>query len=378
MYDYLTNNQNDPLYPGGGASGYNDGAIIAPQFAASWALGGSNLAGFLNTYNPNPTPRTDGWSPLYFSDTGPSIEGQYNSQGDSVYCAWISLRLVQLSEAFKTAFGELNINASSTASRVRPLYQWQYGFANSTNYPLLTMNNMFGSQHPDNYYLYGGGGGWYSDDCPDGPDNYNLSLLGFNAGDGAFANCNFATPSVSGDSGGYQPNLAGSGWTLVSGTAGIAANGSSLGNPTAPINGPPITFGGDNSIGGSTQTAYLQPGAVISQSVYFSGGWADITLFAGQTMNNDDSHGLSIQITAAPLCQSRTAALYSWATRPIAGSGPIRPHSNVAAGWHTVTFTNTWGSGGATVWLDDVGARRSTTSLPRRRRSAPWTPPIRS
>ena len=27
-----TNNQNDPLYPGGGANAYNDGAIIASQY----------------------------------------------------------------------------------------------------------------------------------------------------------------------------------------------------------------------------------------------------------------------------------------------------------------------------------------------------------
>ena len=86
---------------------------------------------------------------------------------------------------------------------------------------------------------------------------------GFN--DAAFANCNFATPVVSG----AQQDPTGASWTFTNGsisglTAGIAANGSSLGNPTAPTAGPP------NAPSGSTQTAYLQPGASISESVDFS------------------------------------------------------------------------------------------------------------
>ena len=36
--------------------------------------------------------------------------------------------------------------------------------------------------------------------------------------------------------------------------------------------------------GSSTQTAYLQPGASISQNVTFSDGYADITLYATQTV----------------------------------------------------------------------------------------------
>ena len=36
--------------------------------------------------------------------------------------------------------------------------------------------------------------------------------------------------------------------------------------------------------GRSTQTAYLQPGASLSQNVTFSGGYADITLYATQTV----------------------------------------------------------------------------------------------
>ena len=39
----------------------------------------------------------------------------------------MALRLEQISTAFKTAFGETGINAIATASRVRPLFEWQYG-----------------------------------------------------------------------------------------------------------------------------------------------------------------------------------------------------------------------------------------------------------
>ena len=59
VYDYLTNNQNDPLYPGGGANAYNDGAIIAGQFINS-----SNEAGFLATYNRDPAAGGGGFASL--------------------------------------------------------------------------------------------------------------------------------------------------------------------------------------------------------------------------------------------------------------------------------------------------------------------------
>ena len=68
---------------------------------------------------------------------------------------------MQISNAFKTAFGETNVNAVDTDSRVRPLFEWQYG-GNWTG-ALGFIRRCYGSQHPVSYYLYGGGGGWYAD-----------------------------------------------------------------------------------------------------------------------------------------------------------------------------------------------------------------------
>ena len=323
VYDFETDNQNDPLYPGGGANGYNDGAIVAPQYITS-----SNKAAWMATYDPNALTDSNytGWSsPIYFSGNDSALPGWTMFQG------WVGLRLEQISMAFKTAFNETGIDASATASRVRPVFEWQYG--GGWDGELSEMQAMF-PQEPVNYYLYGGGGGWYAGDTDNG------------FGDSSFANCNFATPSVSS----YTQNPAGAGWTFT-GAAGIAANGSSLGNPTAPTDGPPVTVGGDNSTDGSTQTAYLQPGASISQSVYFSGGWADITLLACQTLPNDWYHGLSISIdgsAAVQFSEGSGSGSTSWNWSRTAAF-------SVTAGYHTVTFTNTWGSGGATVYLDNVG-----------------------
>ena len=314
VYDYLTDNQNDPLYPGGGANAYDDGEILAPQYITS-----SNEAAFLDTYSSSP-PSHDGQLE-YFSNADSSVNGY------DIYQGWAALRLEQISTAFKTALGETGVYASATSSRVRPVFEWQYG--GSWSGELGEMQAMFPS-HPVDYYLYGGGGGWYVDDTVGGFD------------DAVFANGNFATPVVSSS----QQNPAGASWTFT-GAAGIAANGSSLGNPTAPTVGPPSTPDG------STQTAYLQPGASVSQSVYFSGGWADITLMACQTLANNWSNGLSISIDGGtPLQESEGTAEFS-------GSQNVWIWDRTAAfsvttGYHTVTFTNTWSSGGATVFLDDV------------------------
>ncbi len=318
------------MYPGGGASAYNDGSILVPYYNTV-ENGTAWQAPFEATYNGTNPPESGYSSPTYFSN--PTTSGAVN--GYTIYQGWAALRLEQISTAFKTAFGETGVNATAAASRVRPVFEWQYG--GSWSGELSAMQTMFSSQ-PVNYYLYGGGGGWYSDDTD----------TGFN--EAAFANCNFATPVVNGS----QADPTGGSWTFTNGsisgsTAGIAANGSSLGNPTAPTAGPP------NAASGSTQTAYLQPGASISESVDFSsGGWADITLLACQTLANDWYHGLSISIDGGTALQeSEGAALFS--------GGSVNTWTwdrtaafSVTAGFHTVKFTNTWTSGGATVFLDDV------------------------
>ena len=115
-----------------------------------------------------------------------------------MYEGWAALRLEQISTIFKTAFGELGINASATASRVRPLFEWQYGGNWAGELP--DMQTLFGSQHAVGYYLYGGGGGWYVDDT-----------------DGGFSDAEFANPNFDSVTGNQPSN-----WT-TSGTVGVDA-----------------------------------------------------------------------------------------------------------------------------------------------------------
>jgi len=322
LYDYETNNQNDPLYPGGGASAYNDGKFLDSLYNTSSGA----ISSWEATYNASGAYGGIG-SPAYFSN--PTTNGALN--GYIIYQGWVALRLEQISAAFKNVFGETSINADSNSSRVRPVFEWQYG--GSWDGELGDMQTLFGASHPVGYYLYGGGGGWYEDDV------YN----GFS--DSPFANGNFATtPAVSG----YQQNPSGTGWTF-NGSAGIAANGSTLGNPTAPTLGP------NNNPVGSGQTAYLQPGASISQSVTFSGGWADITLLACQTLQPGNYYyGLTISIDGAALGESEGAASFSGSQN--AWTWDRTTAFNVSAGTHTVTFTNTWNSSsGVTVFIDNLG-----------------------
>ncbi|MGP0070292.1 MAG: PA14 domain-containing protein [Isosphaeraceae bacterium] len=387
LYDYLTNNYEDPLYPGGGSNAYNDGAILASYYDVN----GSNDGAFLSTYNANPAPSTNGASPAYFSNSA-SINGYSLGQG------WVGLRDVQISEAFKAAFGETNVNAVESDSRVRPVYEWQYGGDWSGG--LGFINSVYGSQHPVSYYLYGGGGGWYDSNDSDG------------FGDVSFANPSFVNGLV--------------GWT-ASGSAGVVANGSSMGNPNAPplfsaiaitngatesgntvtitttephnfvvgqsvtisgvtVSGYDGTFtvtsitsnaftyidstaglgnSGDGTVMGTgpgTQAAYLQPGASLSQDVTFSGGYADITLYATQSVATDGYHGLAITLTPTnggpainngqPIIVSEGATLFSGSQDSYTWDQSEAFYTGTSDYTYKVTFTSTLPSG--TIFFDTV------------------------
>src|SRR5262249_13412973 len=135
------------------------------------------------------------------------------------------LRDVQIADAFKAAFNETSINAADTNSRVRPVFEWQYtGFwIDALNF----ISTTYGAQHPVNYYLYGGGGGWYATNSA-----------------GGFTDVSFVNPA-------FASGLAG--WS-AQGSAGVATNGSPLGNPTAPPLFSAIAISGGASESGNTVT----------------------------------------------------------------------------------------------------------------------------
>jgi hypothetical protein len=388
LYDFLTKNQDDPLYPGGGSNAYNDGRILASYYGVN----SSNDSAFLSTYNARPGPYpVPTVSPQYFSNAA-SINGFEIGQG------WIGLRVVQISEAFKRAFGETGINVTDTDSRVRPVFEWQYGGGWDGALPFIT--SVYGSQHPVGYYLYGGGGGWYG-----GSQAYGFS-------DVSFANPAFANSLT--------------GWSS-SGSAGVVNNGSNMGNPNAPplmsaiavrggatesgktvtittttphnfvvgqsvvvsgvgVSGYDGTFtitsvasttftyqdstaglanSGDGIVtgaSGATQTAYLQPGASLSQNVTFNGGYADITLYATQTVTTDWATGLTITLTPTnggpainngqPINESEGAPVFSGSLNRFEWARTQAFYTGDSDYTYTVTFTSTLTSG--TVFLDTV------------------------
>ena len=312
---------------------------------------------------------------------------------------WVGLRLVQISTMFKSAFGENAINATDPDSRVRPLFEWQCGGGWSDG--LTFIADVYGAQHPVDYYLYGGGGTWYSS-----VDNYGFS-------DVSFVNPSFANGMA--------------GWTTT-GAAGVVANGSSLGNFTAPplfaaisvdagatesgntvtitttttqcfLVGQSVKVSGVTSNGyngtftiisttatsltyrdtisglpasgdgivtgttGSTQTAYLQPGASISQNVTFSGGYADITLYGAQTVPGDGYHGVSITLTpinggpsinnGQPIGTSEGPAQWTNINSRFAWDRSQAFYTGNGDYTYTVTITSTLSSG--TAFVDNFG-----------------------
>ena len=114
--------------------------------------------------------------------------------------------------------------------------------------------------------------------------------------------------------------------------------------------------------GSSTQTAYLQPGASISQNVTFSDGYADITLYATQTVPTNGYYGLTITLTPTnggpainngqPILESEGAPLYSGNQNAFVWDRTEAFYTGASDYTYKVTFTNTLTSG--TVFFDNV------------------------
>ncbi|HAT10267.1 MAG TPA: hypothetical protein DCS97_06680, partial [Planctomycetes bacterium] len=123
----------------------------------------------------------------------------------------IILRTVQISDIFRSVWGDANMG-----SRIRPLYEWQYGDYNSTaSVPLKFIDDYFNNgdglvhvakPHPVSYFIWGGGGASYYGAV----NSYGVTEQLTNPG--------FETPVCPA---GYNPAPAAGGWTYA-GTAGIA------------------------------------------------------------------------------------------------------------------------------------------------------------
>jgi hypothetical protein len=168
-----------------------------------------------------------------------------------------ALRTVQVSNLFRSVYGD-----AAMGDRVRVLLEWQYdnaGFPPTAETQLNFLDDYFNNgdgiqhvttPHPVSYYIWGGGGATYYDSS----NSFGRTTL--------LAGGGFESPVVAGS----QANPAGSGWTFA-GTAGIAHNGSALGNPAAPEGSQVAYLQGAGGANGQFQTTVTVP-ANATSNVY--------------------------------------------------------------------------------------------------------------
>jgi hypothetical protein len=244
---------------------------------------------------------------------------------------WAVVIDVDISNIFRQVFGNAAMPANAAGvvnpdPRIRSVFEWQAGGnfnggSTSANNAMSTVDALL--PHAIGYYIWGGGGAWYSDNA-----------------EGGFSDVQFTNPNF--DSGT-------TGWTFSSG-AGVVANGSALGNPNAPTQVAP-----SSAAKTTTNAVYLKPGASISQSVYFSGGYADITLYATQSAANN-YRGLQISIDGTVIPESEGATAYSGTQDSWTWARTGAFYTGASPGWHTITFTSTQSAAsGVVVFLDNLG-----------------------
>ena len=249
---------------------------------------------------------------------------------------WTVVKDVDISNIFRQVFGDavMPANAQGVVNadpRIRSVFEWQYGggWNGGSDASDQAMRDLSAQlPHAINYYIWGGGGGWYADDTT-----------------GGFSDVQFANPDF--DSGAAD-------WTFSRG-AGIVANGSTMGNPNSPTEVAP-----SSPAKTTTNAVYLQPGASISQSVYFSGGYADLTLYVAQTAADNSANGLQITIDGQAIEESEGSSIGSlvWFGSQNAWGWDRSAafDTGASAGRHTITFTNTGTVGsGVTIFLDNFG-----------------------
>ena len=101
---------------------------------------------------------------------------------------WVAERAMQISNDFRTVYGNSDMPGSGADATVRPLFEWQYG-GNWGQIGLDFLNDYYNNAdgvqhvaapHPVNYFFWGGGGAWYSNTHNDNAgsidDIYNSGL----------------------------------------------------------------------------------------------------------------------------------------------------------------------------------------------------------
>ena len=276
---------------------------------------------------------------------------------------------------------------------------YEYQSAGNWSGGLGFIDAAYGAEHPVNYYLYGAGGNWYAGNQSGGFSDVNLADPAFSSGLDGWSSSGSAGVVTNGSSLG-NPD-APPAFSAIAVTGGATESGNLVTITTtsphdfAPgdsVNVANVTLGGydgtftvvsatadsftyvdatsgladsgDGTVTGNASSglaAYLQPGADVSQEVTFSGGYADVTLYACQSVPTDYVHGLSITLTPTdggpainggqPILWSQGAELFSGDQGAFAWDCSEAFYTGDKAYTYALTFTSTLPSG--TVFLDD-------------------------
>ncbi len=245
------------------------------------------------------------------------------------------------SNIFRSVFGD-----AAMMTQIRPVFDWQYANDNNTAQTALDfLNNYYdngdgiqhvANPHPVNYYIWGGGGAWY----------YTVNDASGN-GDVVVPDGGFNVETVSG----YQQDPTGSDWSFI-GTAGIAANGSSLGNPNAPVSGSGV-YNGSTAPYTTTQAGYISGTGSFSQSFNFSGGYSTISFNAASwDPVGGDSGNEGVQVYYDNTLLGPNSYSFSFTPYSSSYSVEVTLPFDASAGSGTVELVGTGGTG--TIFISDV------------------------
>ena len=250
-----------------------------------------------------------------------------NYDGSTDPTVWTKRRVIdqtiQISNLFRAVWG-----SSAMMTKIRPVFEWQYGNSNNTAAIALTYlenyyDNADGTAHvatpePANYYLWGGGAGWYQ--TPNSPGAGSIAAI-YGSGE--------TNPSTEGDAI----------WALGFGLHEMGYEGG-------------FEVGGDNA-SALQRAANLDPNAetfetnAITKFYQLGGGTPFVFNAAGATAYGianptiNDQNTPKMQAILAAIQTTRPASSFAWPLPIDAGNIPVSFSMGVTpSGTATGTMTN--------------------------------------
>ncbi len=269
------------------------------------------------------------WAIINYDNSSTLQSNGTVTNANTLHYRKIITRLVEISNIFRSIFGNAAMPSGSIDPQVRPLYEWQYANSNNTASLGLTFadiffNNADGQQHssvphPVNYYFWGGGGASYYGAV----NGEGLTTL--------LPDQDFATPTVPT---GYTVNPTGGSWTFT-GTAGIA-------QPSSGSDIPPAYAG--------TQVGYVTDTGSMKVSVTFPSSQTSslyaVSFKAVNRLQNGasaaDKQNIRVFLDGQTDITAKTYSQGNGYTPPAYNTGQPWKAQNVAWTWSNYYYTQSF------------------------------------